>query len=102
MEEQDVGAEVLAVSAAWDAALIADDPAAFAGFVVDDWVYIGPTGVDTRAEIIGWIASGTLSHHTMRTIGRPRVAVHRDTAVFVRQSGRWRCVLSHKCPVGPA
>jgi ketosteroid isomerase-like protein len=119
-----IDVEVLAVSAAWDAALVADDAVAFAGFVTDDWVYVGPSGVTTRAEVIDWIAGGRLSHHTMRTIGPPRIAVHRDTAVvsarktssgtwggdaytadewitevFVRQGGRWRCMLSHKCPV---
>lgn len=121
-----IEADVLAASAAWDAALLADDAAAFAGFVTDDWVYVDPTGTATRDEIVGWIASGMLSHHTMRTIGRPRIAVHGDTAVvtarkassgtwsgeaytadewisevFVRQGGRWRCMLSHKCAVAP-
>lgn len=117
-------ADVLAVSAAWDAALTANDATRFADFVTADWVFVGPTGATSGAEIIGAIASGRLAHHAMRTIGAPRVAVHGDTAivmarkassgawdgvayaadewiseVFVRHGGRWRCVLSHKCPV---
>ena len=106
-----------------DAALIANDATAFASFVTDDWVYVGQTGPVSRADIEDWIASGRLVHHTMRTIGTPRVAVHGQTVVvtarkastgawdgrayaadewisevFVRQDGRWRSALSQKCP----
>lgn len=120
-----VDAEVLAVSAAWDAALIASDATAFANFVSDDWVYVGPTDATSKADIIGWIATGRLAHNTLRTIGQTGLAAYGDTAivtarkassgawegvsytadewiseVFVRQSGRWRCVLSQKCPAG--
>lgn len=123
----DADAEVLAVAAAWDSALVADDATAFAGFVTDDWVYVGPTGATSKADITGWIASGRLTHHSMRTVGSPRVAIHADTAVvtarrlstgawngveyaadewisdvYVRQGGRWRCILSQKCPAQPA
>jgi len=118
-----VDAEILAVGAAWDAALIANDATAFASFVTDDWVYVGPRGPVSKADIEDWIASGRLVHHTMRTIGTPRVAVHGQTVtvttrkastgawdgrayaadewiseVFVRQDGRWRSALSQKCP----
>jgi ketosteroid isomerase-like protein len=122
-QAMNIDAEVLAVSAAWDAALIANDPAAFASFVSDECVYVGPTGATTMAEIIEWITTGNLAHHTMETIGVPRVAVYGDTVivtarktstgawdriayaadewisgVYVRQSERWLCVLSQKCP----
>ena len=123
----DAEAEVLAVSAAWHAALIANDAEAFAGFVTDDWVYVGAAGPVSRADVIGSIASGQLAHHTMTTIGSPRVAVHGDTVivtarkastgawdgvpyaadewiseVFVLEGGRWRSALSQKCPVDSA
>ena len=116
-------ADVLAASAAWDAALIANDATGFAEFVTADWVYVGPSGATSGAEIIGAIATGRLVRHTVTVNGAPRVAVHADTAivtarkassgawdgvaytahewiseVFVRQGGRWRCVLSQKCP----
>jgi ketosteroid isomerase-like protein len=119
-----VESELLAVSADWDAALVANDAAAVAGFMADDWVYVGPEGPTPKTELIGWIETGRLAHHTMVTIGKPRVAAHRDTAivtarkassgtwdgvpytadewiseVFVRRSGRWTCVLSHKSSV---
>ncbi|TDU83109.1 uncharacterized protein DUF4440 [Kribbella voronezhensis] len=118
-----VDSEALAVSAAWDAALVRTDAEAIAGFMADDWAYIGSTGATPKADIIAWIASGKLAHHTMETIGAARVNVHGETAVitarkqstgswdgvsyaadewisevFVVQAGRWRCILSHKCP----
>ena len=116
-------AEILAVSAAWDAALVANDAEAFSRFVTDDWVYVGPMGITPKGDLTGWIGTGRLAHHTMRTIGMPRVAFHGNaviltarkassgawdgtayvadewiTDVYVRQGGRWRCVLSQKCP----
>ena len=122
-----VEAEVLAVSAAWDAALLTNDPAAFEMFVTDDWVYVDSTGIVTRANLVAWIRSGKLAHHSMETVGEPRVAVLGDTvivtarkassgawdglpytadewisAVFVRRSQGWLCALSHKCPAEQA
>jgi ketosteroid isomerase-like protein len=118
-----VDSEVLAVSAAWDAALVRNDAEAIAGFIADHWAYIGSTGATPKADIIDWIASGKLAHHTMEIVGAVRVTVHGETAVvtarkqstgswdgvsyaadewisevFVAQAGRWRCILSHKCP----
>ena len=115
--------EILAVSAAWDDALVANDDAAVARFMADEWVYVGPNGATPKADIVGWIAAGRLAHHTMRLVGAPRVGVYGETAVvtarkastgawegaayaadewisevYVRKDGRWRCVLSQKCP----
>ena len=117
--------DILAVSAAWDDALVANDAAAVASFMADDWVYVGPNGATPKADIIGWIASGRLAHHTMRMVGAARVAVHADTVivtarkassgawegvgytadewiseVYVRKDRHWLCVLSQKCPAG--
>lgn len=116
--------EVRAVSAAFDAALVTNDAAAVAAFMADEWVYVGPDGATPKADIIGWIASGRLAHHSMRAIGEERVRVYGDTAVvtarkastgawegnayaadewisevYVRRGGTWVCVLSHKCAV---
>ncbi|WP_112237565.1 nuclear transport factor 2 family protein [Kribbella monticola] len=118
-----VDSEVLAVSAAWDAVLVRNDAEEIAGFMADDWAYIGSAGATAKADIIDWIASGKLAHHTMEIVGAARVTVHGETAVitarkqstgswdgvsyaadewisevFVLQAGRWRCILSHKCP----
>jgi ketosteroid isomerase-like protein len=117
---------VLATAAARDDALVTNDANIIAGFMADDWVYVGPAGPTPKADLIGWIASGKLAHHTMQVMGRPRVAVHGETVmmtsrrassgawegvpytadewisdVFVRLGGRWRCVLSQKCPADP-
>jgi ketosteroid isomerase-like protein len=119
-----IDSAVLVVSAAWDAALVSNDAEAVAAFMADDWAYVGPTGAVPKADVVGWIASGQLAHHTMETIGDAHVAVYGDSAivtarkqssgagngvsytadewiseVFVRNDGRWLCVLSHECPV---
>ena len=113
--------EILAISDAWDAVLVANDAGAVAAFMADDWVYVSPTGVTRKADLIEWITSGRLAHHSMRVGRRPRVAVHGDTAVmtarkassghlggkrytadewirevYVREDGRWSCVLSQQ------
>jgi ketosteroid isomerase-like protein len=117
-------AELLAVSAAWDAALLDNDSDAVASFMADEWVFVSPSGITPKAELIGWIATGRLAHHTMEPVGLPRVALLGDVAiltarktssgtwegasytadewiseVFVRRDGRWTCVLSHKATV---
>jgi ketosteroid isomerase-like protein len=118
-----VDADILRIAAARDAALVANDAVGIASFMTDDWVYVGPTGATPKSDIIGWIATERLAHHTMRTVEPPRVAVYGDTVivtahkassgtwdgvaytadewiseVYVRQGNRWRCVLSQKCP----
>jgi ketosteroid isomerase-like protein len=116
-------AEILAVAATRDAVLVTNDAAAIAGYMTDDWVYVGPTGATPRADLIGWISTGRLAHHAMETLGRPRVAAYGDTVivtahktsrgtwdgvaytadewiseVYVRRDGQWRCAFSQKCP----
>lgn len=113
--------EVRTVSAAFDAALVRNDAAAVASFMTDDWVYVGPNGATPKADIVGWIASGRLAHHTMVVAGGERVVRAGDTVlltarkvssgtwdgspytadewiseVYVRTDGHWRCALSHK------
>jgi ketosteroid isomerase-like protein len=112
---------VRAVSAAWDAALIRNDAPRIATFMTDDWVYVGPTGSTPKADIIEWITSGRLTHHTMTVVGGQRLVLAAGTAVltarkvssgswdgapytadewisevYVRTGEGWRCVLSHK------
>ncbi|WP_163511707.1 nuclear transport factor 2 family protein [Fodinicola acaciae] len=116
--------DVLAVSAAFDAALVRNDAAAaVAGFMTDDWVYVGPAGATPKADIIGWIASGRLVHDTMSVIGGEMVLPVGDavvlsarkassgrwdgvpytadewiTEVYVRTGAGWRCAFSQKTP----
>jgi hypothetical protein len=77
-------AEIRAVCAARDAALVTNDAARIAQFMTDEWVYVGPDGPVPRADIIGWIASGG------------EVYVRAD-----QPDGPWLCAFSQKCPVAP-
>ena len=113
--------EILAASAAWDAALIDNDAGAVASFMADEWVFVSSSGITPKAALIEWIATGRLAHHAMEAVGPPRVVIHGDVVivtalkasrgtwdgasytadewiseVFVRRDGRWTCVLSHK------
>ncbi|MEJ3652835.1 nuclear transport factor 2 family protein [Actinomycetes bacterium KLBMP 9759] len=112
---------ILQVTTAWDSALVRNEAAPIADFMTDDWVYVGPAGATPKADIIAWIASGRLVHHTMTMVGRPRVVAAGGTVlltarkrssgtwegvpytadewiseVFVPSAGSWRCALSHK------
>jgi uncharacterized protein (TIGR02246 family) len=121
--EMTVEDDVRAVSAAWAAALVRNDAALVAGFMTDDWVYVGPTGSTPKADVIGSIASGRLAHHTMTVVGGERVVRAGDAVlvtarkassgtwdgapymadewiseIYVRADGAWRCALSQKTP----
>lgn len=116
--------EIRAFGTALDEALIANDAAAIAPFFGDEWIYIGPNGPTRKADLIDWIATGKLAHHSMRSIGEPRIVVYGETVVasarrastgswdgvaysvdewitevYIWREGAWRCVISQKCPV---
>ena len=116
--------EVRRFSALRDEALVTNDAARIAGYMTDDWVYVGPNGATPKADIIGWIASGRLAHHSMAVVGPERVVRAGDAVlvtarkassgtwdgapytadewiseIFVRVDGRWRCAFSQKTPV---
>jgi ketosteroid isomerase-like protein len=113
--------EVRAVSAVRDETLVGNDAALIASFMTDDWVYVGPDGATPKADIIGWIASGRLAHHSMTTVGADRVVRAGDAVlvtarkassgtwdgvpytadewiseVYVRTDRGWRCAFSQK------
>lgn len=84
--------DVRAVSAERDAALVRNEAALIAGFMTDDWVYVGPAGATPKADIIGWIASGRLAHHTMAVVEGERVARIGDAVIITARktsSGTW-------------
>ena len=116
--------ELVAFGADLDAALIANDAATIARFFGDEWIAVGPDGPTAKADLIDWIATGRLAHHSMATIGQPRLLVYGETAVttarrastgswdgvayavdewmtevYVRRDGGWVCVVTQKCPV---
>jgi ketosteroid isomerase-like protein len=121
-DEQDI----LTTSRAFQRAIVANDAAAIARFIADEWVLVGQTGVGRRAEFLSMVESGDLTHSSMRAVDdTERVLVHGDTAVYVarvtntahyrgkefradewttdvyaRTPDGWTCVLSHVTPIG--
>jgi ketosteroid isomerase-like protein len=113
-------ADVLRTAHDWDRAMIGNDPDAIGRFMADDWVIVGPNGsVGDKATFLGLVRSGDLTHDVMeshdlkvrlygdaavvtgrgvsggRFRGRAFHLVERQSCVFVRQGGGWRCVLTH-------
>jgi ketosteroid isomerase-like protein len=116
----DSHAELVAVSADWDRAMTANDADAIGRHMADDWTIVGSDGsVGDKATFLALVRSGALSHDVMTTEdlqirvygdtavtvargvsggryqGQPFRELERASCVFVRQEGRWRCVLTH-------
>jgi ketosteroid isomerase-like protein len=116
--------ELIAVLDAWAAAMVANDPAAIAGPMADDWVIVSDRGISTKERFMSFVESGELTHSAFETRGEPRIRIYGDTAVvsvrvvntahfggqqfdadewtsdvFRRIDGRWLCVLSHITPI---
>jgi len=112
--------ELVEVAHAWDRTMTANDAAAIGRFMADDWIIVGSDGsVTDRAAFLGLVESGIVSHDVMTSEnirvrvygdaavvtsdgvsagkyhGQPFREVERASSVFVRQSGTWRCVLTH-------
>jgi ketosteroid isomerase-like protein len=120
--DADVGErnELIDVSRAWDRAMVGNDAAAIGRYMSDDWTIIGADGgIIDKATFLGLVSSGTLTHDVMESDdfrvrvygdaavvtsrgvsggtyqGRAFREVERVTCVFVRQSGQWKCVVTH-------
>ena len=116
----DPRAELIETAHAWDRAMIANDADAIGAFMSDDWIIIGPDGrFSAKADFLALVRSGALTHDVMESTdldvriygdaavlvangvsaghyqGHPFREVERQSNVFVRQKGRWRCVLTH-------
>jgi ketosteroid isomerase-like protein len=112
--------ELIDVSDAWDRAMVTNDPEAIGLHMADDWIIVGTDGsVGDKAAFLELVRSGKLTHDVMeshdlkvRVYGDTAVVtgrgvsggqyqgqsfylVERTSCVFVRQQGRWRCVLTH-------
>jgi ketosteroid isomerase-like protein len=84
--------EVRAAAAESDAVLIGNNAELIAAYWTDDWVAVDSSGITPKADIIGWIASGRLQHHSMTTVGGERIARVGDTVVLTARkasSGTW-------------
>ena len=96
-----------------------NDTKAVARFLTDGWIIIDPDGgIVDRARFLGVIESGALTHEMMESddtrvriygntaivtaltttkgkfSGQAFTTQERTTDVFVKQNGRWMCVLS--------
>lgn len=103
-----------------DRAMVANDPDRIGRYLADDWRIIGPDGsVSDRYTFLDLIRTGVLTHDVMTsealdirlhgeaatTIARGTsggvmhghrfLVVERVTCTYVREDGRWRCVLTH-------
>jgi ketosteroid isomerase-like protein len=111
--------EVLSVEREFSQAIVRNDAEAVGQFLANDWIIIDPDGgIIDRAQFLGVIKSGALTHEMMESHDT-RVRIYGDTAivtaltatkgkfsgegfttqeratdVFVKQNGRWQCALS--------
>jgi ketosteroid isomerase-like protein len=116
----DVEEELVAVARAWDRAMVGNDAEEIGRYIADDWIIIGTDGMmGDKATFLGLIRSGALTHDEMESedihvrgygdtavltargisggkyLGQRFREVERVSCVFVKQQGRWRCVLTH-------
>ena len=112
--------EILRLEKEFSQAIVKNDAEAVGRFLADDWIIIDPDGgIIDRARFLGVIKSGALTHEMMesddarvRIYGNTAVVTaltttkgkfngqvfntqERATDVFMKQNGRWQCVLSH-------
>ncbi len=119
MKRNDGKEELINLEKDFERAVVANDAEAIGKFLADDWVIVDPDGgIVDKARFLGVIKSGVLTHELMesedvqvRSYGDAAVVTalttskgkfggqefssrERATDVFVKQSGRWRCVFS--------
>lgn len=115
-----IGDELAALAHEWDRSMVENDADAIGRYMADDWTIIGSDGsLGDKASFLGLVSSGVLSHDVMKSDevrvrvygetavvtsrgvsggtyqGQPFREVERVSCVFVREEGRWRCVLTH-------
>ena len=118
--------QVAALSEQHRKAAIKGDTEALDAVLADDWVVVGPTGeVETRRQQAEKIKDGSLVfeaidakevkvrvhgdtavvmglYHIKATVnGRTVDGSFRNTGVFAKQAGTWRCVFNQVTPVAP-
>lgn len=116
--------EILTLVEDWAKALVSNDADTISGFMDDDWVVVGTTGIMDKQEFLSLTKSGAATHETMELVGAARIQIYGDTAVLTvrdknsgsfkgqpftadewithvfrrRAEGRWLCVLNHVTP----
>ena len=116
----DLEAELIAAVREWDLAMVANDADAIGRYMAEDWIIIGADGTESdKATFLALVKSGALTHDVMESedlririygdtavlsargvsagtyLGQRFREVERASCVFVRQGGKWRCVLTH-------
>ncbi len=115
----------MAVATAWDGTMVQNDADAIGQYMADDWTIVGSDGtMSDKRTFLSLVKSGALSHNVMSSEdiririygdtavllargvsggsyqGQPFREVERSSNVFVKQEGRWRCVMTHLSRLG--
>ena len=115
--------EVNDLARSWAEAMVANDAEAIGSFMADEWVMVSERGISGKEHFLSFVRSGQLTHSSFDMVGDARIKVYGDTAVlsaritntahfdgqrfdqdewtsdvFIKQNGRWMCVLSHITP----
>lgn len=119
--DEGVELELRRVGDEWAAAIAANDADRIGSFMGDDWVIVSDRGISDKERFLGFVRSGALTHSAFKMFSdEARIKVYGDTAVFtcrvvntahfggqqfdadewtsdvfVKQDGKWLCVLSH-------
>jgi ketosteroid isomerase-like protein len=111
--------ELLRLEDEFARAIANNDASAVDRFLADDWIIVDPDGsIIDKARFLGVIKSGTLTHELMESadlrvrlygntavvtgltttkgkfMGQDFTSCERATDIFVKQDGRWQCVLT--------
>ena len=122
-EKRSLQEELVAVSHAWDRAMVTNDPEAIGDFMHQDWTITGTDGnVIDKSTFLDLVRTREVTHNVMESHdlgvrvygdaavvtgrgvsgghyrGEPFYLIEHVSSVFIRQHGRWRCVLTHLSP----
>lgn len=114
--------ELLAFAKEWDKAMEQNNADEIGSYMHDNWICVGSDGRTTKAAFLASITSGDLTHHTMTT-EKPQVKIYGDTgiitstgvsageykgtvfhldewqsSIFIKENGKWSCVLTMLTP----
>jgi ketosteroid isomerase-like protein len=124
--DRDIRDELITLANEWDRSMVENDADAIGQYMADEWTIVGSDGsVGDKATFLDLVKSGALSHDLMESHdirvriygdtavvtsrgvsggkyqGQPFREVERVSCVFVRQEGRWMCVLTHLSRLSP-
>lgn len=119
-EIKDIEEDLKQLGREWAEAIRANDADRIGEYMAEDWVIVSDRGISTREQFLSFVRSGALTHSSFEMTDFARVRVYGDTAVmtvrvvntahfggqqfdadewtsdvFMKQDGRWLCVLSH-------